>query len=161
MLIILFGPPGSGKNYVADVLREDFGYCVYDADDDLTPAMLRNVAENRLHTDEERDEYVRGVIARLAGLVGRHPKLVVTHAFTKERSRRQVREAFPEARWVLVQADPLVVERRLLARPRHVVPRDYGMWLLSAFECPETEHEVLVNDAGREEVVEQLRRLGA
>lgn len=39
MLLILFGLPGCGKNYVGEILQSSFGFYFYDGDDALTDDM--------------------------------------------------------------------------------------------------------------------------
>ncbi len=39
MLLVVFGLPGAGKSFVADILRESFDYVVYDGDADIPNAM--------------------------------------------------------------------------------------------------------------------------
>jgi gluconokinase len=48
MLLILFGLPGSGKNFVGRILQEDFGFLFHDADDDLPDEMREAIQSQQI-----------------------------------------------------------------------------------------------------------------
>ncbi len=75
MLIYLFGLPAAGKNYVGEVLAEEFGYTFYDGDLDLTPEMRDAVREGRPFTEVMRDRFYAVLVGRLAALRPAHPDL--------------------------------------------------------------------------------------
>jgi len=44
ILIILFGLPGAGKNFVEDILRDEFEFFYYDIDDDI-PEKIKEIVK--------------------------------------------------------------------------------------------------------------------
>jgi gluconate kinase len=159
MIFFLFGLLGAGKNFVAKVFEQEFGFIVYDADQDLTPGMRDAIADHREFTEQMRDEYVEIVIRRIAELRKSHPRLVIAQALFKNRNRLQIHLHFPEIKDVWVQADPQVIGKRLDARKDHLASKSYAKLVNHLFEIPSIPYEVLVNNTEREEVVEQIARL--
>ena len=62
MFIVLFGPAGVGKNYVAEILKKQFGFYFYDADDDVTDEIRERVIARSLVTSEMGVRYFDIVI---------------------------------------------------------------------------------------------------
>jgi gluconate kinase len=158
MLIYLFGLPAAGKNYVGEVLAEEFGFTFYDGDHDLTPEMRQAVREQRSFTDPMRDRFYAALIARLAELRREHPFLAFGQATFKERHRRLIADAFPDVVFMLVEADEAVRMGRLAAGDNPVTP-EYARRIAAFFEPPEHPHFVVHNNHGRQEVVRQLAAL--
>ena len=156
--MILFGLSGAGKNFVGRILRDNYGFHFYDADDDLTPVMREAIAKREIFTDAMRAEFFAIVIERIRELRAHHDELVVSQAFFKEKYRRLVLETFPEARFVLVESSLEMIEARLGQR-NSAAGLEYARTILPAFEPPKHEHFILHNVAGGEEVKAQLSAL--
>ena len=69
-LLYLVGLPGTGKNYVGELLRDRFGYEFHDADEWLPAAMVAGLEEGRAFTTEERDWYYAHICDRIDALKG-------------------------------------------------------------------------------------------
>jgi gluconokinase len=158
MLIYLFGLPAAGKNYVGQVLAEEFGYTFYDGDLDLPPEMRAAVREGRPFTDEMRDRFYAALIDRIAALRREHPNLAFCQATFKERHRRLIADAFPNLVFVLVEADEDVRMARL-ARGVNPVTVEYARRIAAFFEPPGHPHYVIRNNGERREVAWQLAAL--
>lgn len=158
MLLYLFGLPAAGKNYVGQVLAEEFGFTFYDGDRDLTPEMRAAVREERPFTDAMRDRYYTALVARLADLRREHPALAFCQATFKERHRRLIADAFPDVVFVLVIADEATRLARLVGG-NNPVTVEYARRIASFFEPPAHPHYVIVNERGRQEIVWQLAGL--
>lgn len=159
MVFFLFGLLGAGKNFVGKIFAEEFSFTFYDADQDLTPAMKDAIANHRQFTEEMRDEYFEIVIRRIAPLKQEHQKLVVAQALFKNRNRGQIMLHFPEIKFVWVQADELLLVKRLGERQGHRADTRYGEIVNQLFEIPNIPHEILINNEGKEEVIQQIARL--
>jgi len=158
-LLILFGLPGAGKNYVARVLERKFGYYIYDADADLTPDFRHYVNRGEVVPGDVRDAYFDIVADRVAVLRPYHKKLAVTQAIIKEKHRVMLLSRFPEARFVWVQAPIGQVISRLQRRTNHQVKRisqEYAMTIASNFEPPRIPHTILLNDGDEQRLVPQI-----
>lgn len=156
MLIYLFGLPAAGKNYVGQVLAEEFGFHFHDGDLDLTDELREAVRDGRPFTDPMRDRYFAVLLEVIGDLTARYPKLAFGQATFKERHRRLVLERFPQTRFVLVTADE---EARLarLARGNNPVTVDYARRIVAFFEPPQHPYVELFNNGDRAAVLEQLR----
>lgn len=155
MLIYLFGLPAAGKNYVGEVLAEEFGFTFYDGDHDLTPEMRDAVREQRPFTDDMRDRFYDALIERITVLRGEFPFLAFCQATFKERHRRLIARAFPDVIFVLVEADEVIRMARLATGNNPVTP-EYARRIAAFFEPPEHTHFIIRNNHGRQDVVRQL-----
>ena len=158
MFIYLFGLPAAGKNFVGQVLAEEFGYTFYDGDWDLTDELRDAVREQRPFTDAMRDRFYAVLSERIAELRQTCPDLAFCQATFKERHRAQIAAAFPDVVFVLVEADEAVRLSRL-ARGDNPVTVAYARQIAAFFEPPRHPHAVIRNEGGRAEVVAQLARL--
>jgi gluconate kinase len=158
MIIFLFGLLGCGKNYVGK-LFEEFGFHLYDADQDLTRRMKSAIAHQQVFTEQMRDEYFKIVIRKVAELQKSRRDLVVAQALFKNKHRRKILNAFPDAKFIWVQCAPELISDRLTARVNHIAGKSYGELVNSHFEIPTIPCEVLMNNNGREEVLEQIKSL--
>lgn len=155
MLIILFGLSGAGKNFVGSLLQQHFQFYFWDADQVLTAEMLEYVQKQQIFTQDMRDHFVRQMIQEITVLQRAHPKLVVAQALYKESNRQQLRAAFPAARFMHVQAQWGHIMQRLNHR-NSVINQAYATKLLTAFETPLLQHQVIVNDTDQVAVIKQL-----
>lgn len=160
MLLLLCGLPGSGKNYVGNVFREEFGFFFYDADEDLPDLMKQTITQGLIPTDEMREAHYRQVIERLRGFCENHRNVVVANAFLKEKYRRLVLGQFLEAKLVLVRCEPGILEARLENRFSHLVTGDYANKLQAIFEEPTMGHLTIENNQpGRDAIRRQITRM--
>lgn len=159
MLLILFGLLGSGKNYIGEILRDDYGMTFYDADTDLPPEMREAILRREIVPDEVRDRFFAVVVKRLAYLSQKDTPLVGAQALYKEKHRQLIQGAFPHARFILVQTTPELLESRLTRRNDRFVDLEYARKIAPLFEPPTLPHFVIVNDAGKPEIKRQLDRL--
>ncbi|MFO7663411.1 MAG: shikimate kinase [Chloroflexota bacterium] len=155
MFIYLFGLPAAGKNYVGQVLAEDFGFTFYDGDIDLTQEMRDAVRDQIPFTDGMRDRYYARLTDRIEELRQTAPDLAFGQATFKERHRRQIAASFPDVVFVLVQADEVVRMARL-RESNSAVTVEYARLIASFFEPPKHAHIVIENNDRREAVVSQL-----
>ena len=159
MIFFLFGLLGAGKNFVGKIWAEEFGFTFYDADQDLTPVMKDAIANHQEFSEQMRDEYFEIVIRRIAELREGHPKLVIAQALFKNHNRRQILTHFPEIKFVWVQADQRLLGNRLSERQDNPAGKAYGELVNKFFELPDISHQVLANNKGREEIIQQIANL--
>ena len=157
MMIFLFGKLGGGKNFVGRILEEEFGFEFYDADEDLTDAMKQAIRNHQEITDDLRDEFIKIVINRVAEKLSRTDRLAVAQALFRNKHRHQVLECFPSTRFVWVWADDRIMYSRLSRRSGHIASKAYGEMINRNFETPDLPCTVIYNNAGREEIITQLK----
>lgn len=159
MLIVLFGQPGTGKNYAGRIFAEDFGFFFYDADDDLPPDMWDAIQRKQIATDAMRAAHLINIIARVAQVRALTANLVVSGGFFREKQRQDFLRQYPDARFVLVETPPDIRRERLLHRQHHLADLAYAEKIAAQFEPPQIDHAVLVNNAGRDDLRVQIAAL--
>lgn len=159
MLIILFGLPASGKNYVGRILAEDFGFCFHDADDNLPKDMREAIVNHQIATDDMRDRHLNAIADSIRVLQAKHEHVAIAGAFFKARNRQWLTAQFPDLIWVLVETTPELQHNRLVRRQNHLADAAYAAKIFSQFEPPQHPHFTLHNTEGREAVVGQVKPL--
>ena len=57
MLLILFGLPEAGKNFVGDILKEEFDFFYYDIDDDIPEELKEVVRQGEIIEEGMRNKF--------------------------------------------------------------------------------------------------------
>lgn len=154
MFLYLFGLSAAGKNYVGRVLQETFGFTFYDGDLDLTDELREAVRKQQPFTEEMRDRYYAVIVQRIAELRRETRFLAFGQATFKERHRRQILAAYPDAVFVLVTADfSLRMER--LRRGSNPVTAEYAQRIDQFFEPPQHPCYTIHNSGTRADVAGQ------
>ena len=148
LLIYLFGLPGAGKNFVGELLRDEWGLQFADADEWLLEDMKQSLARGEGFTPEQRDRYYAAVAARIAQLKtgdtqrrtanGSLPYrgLAVAQATFKAQHRRLVVAAHPEAQlWWIKATESNRMER--LRKGGNRVDTKLGKKMMADFEAPQ------------------------
>lgn len=156
MIVFLFGQAGVGKNYVGKILAAQFGYYFWDADLALTPEMKVSIARKEIFTQEMRDHFTQIIIQNTQTLSLNHEKLVVAQALYKEKNRNQLVEAFPQAKFILVDADSEKIFERLNKR-NNAIDRAYAEKIRTQFEKPLLPYQLLYNNTDEIAIVKQLQ----
>jgi gluconokinase len=160
MLIILFGLSGSGKNFVAEILEQHFGFEFFDADRIMPIEMRDCVAQKKMFTQEMRDLFTNIIKDKITELEnsGAAKKLVVTQALYKEKNRLELQKAFLYAQFIHVQADIEKIQARLQKSKSNVDP-DYAMKISANFEFPQLAHIALINNTNKADVISEVEKL--
>lgn len=159
-LYVVFGLPGAGKTFVGEILQKYFGFYAYEADRVMPLELQQAIREQKVVTDDLRDTFFDNIIAEVKRLQAEHDKLVVTQVFIKEKYRQQFLDAFPQAKFILVEAQDAVREERLLKQKTWQLAREYWKKMAEIFEPPQIEClKIENNDSGEEKVKEQLQAL--
>ena len=157
MIIILFVLAGAGKNFVGDILSSQFDFHFWDADELLPEDMRKAIQQKQLFTQEMRDHFTQIIIAKIKTLEGQHQKLVIAQALYKEKNRQEIASVFPQAKWLWIQASTDVISARLRER-NDWVDDSFALKIFSQFESPILTHGKIVNNQGRDEVIQQLKK---
>ena len=157
MLIILFGLSGSGKNFVGNILQNHFDFHFWDADQALPQDMLDCIAQKQSFTQAQRDNFTRVIIEKVSSLENNpnNQNLVVAQALYKEKNRKEIQDAFPDAIFFHVKASP----EKIMARRRNSnegIDADYAKKISLNFENPILTHEDIENNSDKQAIVEQL-----
>eukprot|EP00928_Gymnodinium_smaydae_P059186 TRINITY_DN4242_c1_g3_i1.p1 TRINITY_DN4242_c1_g3~~TRINITY_DN4242_c1_g3_i1.p1 ORF type:complete len:207 (-),score=35.97 TRINITY_DN4242_c1_g3_i1:217-837(-) len=152
LLIYLFGLPGAGKNFVGELLRDEWGMEFADADEWLLEDMKQSLARGEGFTPEQRDRYYTTVAARIGQLkaavaavdqdesggedASPSRGLAVAQATFKAKHRQLVKTAHPEAQLWWVQAAESDRMQRL-QKGGNRVDTELGRKMLADFEAPQ------------------------
>lgn len=160
-LFIIFGKPGAGKSYVAQILAERFGYFSYNGDDALPSDMKENLFRKEEITEDMRRRFLENMIAEIQKLSRQHDKLVVHQTFLKEFMRQKLLAALPNARFILVETDDAIREKRYMERKYFNLGLPYLRQMTNLFEPARIQHEAINNNKeGPREIIKQLQKIG-
>ncbi len=158
-IYVTFGLPGAGKTYAAR-LFENFSFFCHDGDDDLPADMRQAIATQQPVNDEMRDRFFAAIIQHVHQLTPLHPRIVVAQTFIKEKYRLLFLNHFPQAQFVLVQADDTIRERRLVHRTSQPLDPAYTRRMIALFEPPHIPYQIINNnDDGGLQLTEQIAHI--
>lgn len=155
LLLILVGPPGSGKNFVGEIMKEEFEFEFCDTDNNLSPNLRQTLKHNRPITRAERLQSMELVTSTIRELKLTNNRLVIACMLATEQSRKMIKDNFPEAKFILIETTPELAMRRIEAR-HHFISKDIAIWAATRFQALKEEHEIIVNVEGKERIREQL-----
>ena len=159
MLLIVFGSPGAGKNYICEVLKKDFSFHFYDIDNDITTAQKRAIAQGIILSDETRTRFFNKVVQKVKKIRAKNNRLAIAQAFIKEKHRKLFLSNFPEAKFIYVKAKQEIINSRLGSR-NHLITKNYADRINKIFEKPIIPHYVINNDNnGEKDIKIQIRKL--
>lgn len=160
MIIILFGLPAAGKNYVGKIFEKYFNFFFYDADDDLTPEMKKAVRQKQLFTDDMRDKYYNNVVQKIKILSKKYDNLVVAQALPKEKYRVLIAQHVPKAKFIFIKSLVKHLKNRLQSR-KHIINEQYAPKVFQYFEEPQIKHQVIDNSENddKEKIKVQIREI--
>jgi gluconate kinase len=154
-LLIVFGKPGSGKSYAAEILTHSFGFVAHDGDDDIPPRMKQALMKKAEITDDMRMSFLANMIASVNKFSLRHNRLVLHQTLLKEYMRDAIHNAFPEAKFILVETDDTIREQRYLKRKYFNLGLAYLRHMSALFDPVNQPHTVILNN---EDGVEGIRK---
>lgn len=163
MLIIAFGLPGAGKTFFSKILKEKYGFYFLEGDNALTDEMKDCITRKASFTQDMMDNFTRLLVNRirvLKSIFGSGQNIVVSQALFKQKNRLAIREAFPDAIFVHVNAEFEVFLSRLLKRGDDVTA-DYVAKIMSDFELPgnsEAPTVTINNDEAEETLIENIEK---
>ncbi|MCH7492281.1 AAA family ATPase [Patescibacteria group bacterium] len=159
MLLIVFGLPGTGKNYICKILRRDFGFFFHDIDDDITPDLKKIISQGQIVSDEVRTKFFSKVVQNVKKMYAKKNKIVIAQALIKEEDRKLFLRNFPDAKFIFVKAKQEVINLRLNSR-KHLITKDYAEKIKKIFEEPKISHYVIENSSdGEEKIKKQVHKI--
>jgi gluconokinase len=158
MLLVLFGPPGVGKSFVGRILAQQYGFHLYDADEDLTPDMMTAIRQENVFTTAMRHRFFQIVVDKVQTLQSDRPNLAVAQALIKESNRQQVQTQLPHAQFVCIEASPENIKQRLYIR-NNWISVEYADKIRAMFEPPQLPHHCLDNNGDQQHVQQQIIQL--
>ena len=154
-LFVFFGLPGAGKTYCSKIAEKYFGYDLYDGDDDLTREMQKAIKSQAVITDAMRDVFFENLINSVKTLLKENKKLIIHQTFIKEKYREQFLSEIPDAKFILVETDVKIREKRLKERKVYPIEENYARKMTLLFDKPLIKHETLENNFDGEDWIKK------
>lgn len=154
--IVVMGVSGAGKSVVGAALAARLGATFVDADSLHPPANVEKMAAGIPLTDADRWPWLRLVGAQLAA--PRQKGTVVACSALKRAYRDAIRATEPATRFILLNAEPVVLQKRLTQRPGHFMPASLLTSQLETLEPLETDEAglCLTSEGGVESIVDRI-----
>lgn len=156
MLIILFGKPAVGKNFVGSILEKKFGFYFYDMDKYISKKLQNKIQNNQVVTEKERDNFYLELVGEINNLKAKYKNLVISQAFLKNKHRRMYKEKFPDSIWVYLTCDEINRLDRLALR-QHIISLEYDKKIQKLWQEPEIEYIIFQNNKGEKEIISQIK----
>lgn len=156
-LFVLFGLPGSGKDFVGKVFGS-LGFEFYEGDQSFTDGMREYLSQGKVVTPEIKREYLEVLIDKIRVLRGKHPRVVVTDALFHESEREFLAENFPDARFVLIETTEAVRLQRIAQR-QQIAKKELSRAARDFFETPKLPHETILNISDEPAVQVQIEQI--
>jgi gluconokinase len=139
------GVSGSGKSTLGVVLAAAIGCPFLEGDDFHAPEAVEKMRAGIPLTDDDRWPWLDRLGSALGSEVARNKIAVAACSALKKAYRDRLRQAIPApVGFVLMDANPEELLRRLTARTHHYMPASLLTSQLDTLERPQPEH-----DAGR------------
>ncbi|MCL4415884.1 MAG: hypothetical protein M1365_04170 [Actinobacteria bacterium] len=159
-IYVVFGLPGAGKTFVGKIFEKHFDFYFHDGDKDLPDEMIHAIRNQNIIKKDMRDIFFKRIIKSCESLRLKFDKIVISQTFIKEIYRKQFLSQFPNAKFVLAQADTAIRENRLLKRKDYPLNLDYARKMCKNFDTPLISYEVIDNNIeGEEYIIKQLQKL--
>ncbi len=147
MPIVVMGVSGSGKSSFGSALARTMGRDFVDGDDLHPTSNIEKMRQGRPLDDADRAPWLRAIAAALADHASHRTGVVVACSALK-RTYRDALRSVHGVRFVFLDADRALIERRFETRAGHFMPRTLIASQFDALEPPNsTEGDVLTIDA--------------
>lgn len=159
-LIVLFGLPGSGKSYLAKILKEKHDFIIFDGDDCLPQDMKQALFQRQLISEEMRQRFNQAMLTKLAQLYKKTKKLVFMQTLLKDDFRQTIFVKYPSANFLLVTSDENIRELRYQKRQSFNLGLDYLRKICQIFESISVPHSKIDNtNEGEKGIIQQLNKI--
>lgn len=141
------GVAGSGKTTVGRSLADDLGWPFFDGDDFHPQANIDKMRCGIPLTDADRVPWLDALNRMIRGMAREGRNAVIACSALKRAYRDRLQEGAADVRFVYLQGDAALMQRRLGARADHFMKA--GM-LASQFDALEAPADALIVDAAEE-----------
>ena len=145
-VFVLMGVAGAGKSAVGQRVAGELGLVFIDGDDFHPRGNIEKMSAGTPLTNADRAPWIDALAAGINSRQSRSDAIVACSAltqFVRDRLRAAVAE---QVRFILLSADPQIIQARLLSRPQHFMKPDL---LGSQFAALERPADATVIDVSR------------
>jgi gluconokinase len=148
--IIVMGVAGSGKSTLGAAVAHTLNCPFMEGDDFHTPEAVARMRAAIPLTDDDRWPWLDRLGRALSDELVRHGIAVATCSALRRAYRDRLREVIPaRVSFVLMDADPEELLRRLTARKHHYMPPSLLVSQLGTLERPQPDEAAITLDARR------------
>jgi gluconokinase len=159
VVIVLMGAAGAGKTTVGRTLAGELGWRFVEGDDLHPPEHIDRMRRGEPLTDRDRAQWLAALHVTMARAVDRREPLVVACSALKAHYREALGAGLRRIRFVYLQADRALLQRRLEQRTGHFAGPALLASQLAGLEEPGDPRAITVPAAGDPEaIVHAIRR---
>lgn len=160
--LVVMGVSGCGKSTVGQALAHALGLTFVEGDQLHPPRNVALMASGVPLTDADREGWLHAVGQALGAPEAGRGGVVVSCSALKRSYRDLLRAHAPGLRFIHLQADPVLLARRLALRKDHYMPASLLQSQLDTLEPPHVDERAIVLDGASplaDLVVEARRQL--
>ena len=139
-MVVVMGVSGAGKSVVGEHLAAALGVAFGEGDRLHSPENIARMRAGVALTDADRAPW----LDRVAAWMRAHPDGVVSCSALKRAYRDRLRDAAPDAHFVLLDVPEAVLAERLAKRPAHFMPAALLASQLATLEPPGAEERATI-----------------
>jgi len=147
MIVILMGVSGVGKTTVGELLAQETGWTLYDADDFHSASNIEKMRSGIPLTDEDRWPWLDRLNTVLRESEQQGRSAILACSALKQRYRDRLAAGLASVRWVHLAGSFELIKRRIDARTGHYMT---AKLLESQFAALEAPRDAVVVDVGAE-----------
>jgi carbohydrate kinase (thermoresistant glucokinase family) len=144
--VVVMGVSGCGKSTLARALAGALAVDFVEGDELHPPANVQRMSAGIPLTDDDREDWLNAIGARLGAAHAQDRGLVVTCSALKRRYRDQLRLHAPQLRLVHLHGEPSLLAERLNRRSGHYMPPSLLPSQLEALEMPALDEDAVLLD---------------
>jgi len=112
MIIVLFGPSGTGKTYLAKKIVENIDCVHVEGDDFLDSCLIDSILSNDVH-DDQLDFFYKKIIDKCLSI---NNCIILSQAFAIRKYMDEFISIFPNSVFIYIHTPLREIERRILNR---------------------------------------------
>lgn len=157
IILILFGPPGVGKNYIGKLFQDHFGFKFFDADSLFTNQMKNFLKAGKFPTKEMFNIYNNNGINHVNTLVKTYQKIVASFTLFYEKDRQSVKKKIPGSTMVYIYAPKELVANRIRYRVE-ISALELALKVFDYFEPIKTSH-LKIDNSGEVNLKQEMENI--
>ncbi len=166
-LIVMMGLSGTGKSFVAKILKEEFGYKLIRSDEvrkklfNINPYQRVKVGFGEgIYSEEVTRRVYKVMVEEAKKILKEGGKVVLDATFLRDWQRELIRQNFKDYLFVMTVAREETVRERLKSR-KDISDADFFIYLKQkeTFEEPKEEVLILNTEKDKEEIKEELKKI--
>jgi gluconokinase len=144
-VFVLMGVSGSGKSTVGSRVAEELALTFIEGDEFHPQRNVQKMAAGTPLTDEDRAPWIEALVTGINARQPRRDAIVACSALSKFVRKRLCAGVAEPLHFILLNADPAVIQQRLANRPQHFMKPGMLGTQLAALQWPDDAIEIDVS----------------